>query len=68
MTSNKPLVWWMTLPPVMVIIKTNFHLKLFVSLVKRGVKKLYLPSPPKFVMTVLLGAIAIVVLEKDVVL
>ena len=27
--------WWMTLPPVMVIMKTTFHFKLFVPLVKR---------------------------------
>ena len=68
MTSNKPLVWWITQPPVMVIMKTNFHLKLFVSLVKQWMRKLYLPSQPKFVMTVFLGASAIAVIEKDVVL
>ena len=67
MTAYKAMVSWMTLP-VVVVKMTNLHLKLFVSLVKRGVKQLYLPSPPKFVMTVLLGAFAIVALEKGVVL
>ena len=65
-TTKNP--WWMTLLSVMVIIKTNFHFELFVSLVKRKVKKLYLPSQPRFVITVLLGASALSVLEKDAVL
>ena len=66
MTAYKVLVSWKTLPLVMVIMKTNFNSKLFVSLVKQG--KLYLPSQPKFVITVLLGACALAVIEKDVVL
>ena len=65
-TTKNP--WWMTLLSVMVIMKTNFHFELFVSLVRRKVKKLYLPSQPRFVITVLLGATALSVLEKDAVL
>ena len=55
MTPNKPLISWKTLPPVMVIIQTNFHLKLFVSLVKRKMIKLNLLSQPKFAITMLVG-------------
>ena len=68
MTPNKPLISWKTLPPVMVIIQTNFHLKLFVSLVKRKMIKLNLLSQPKFAITMLVGARAIAMIEKDVVL